>query len=35
MNTLDSLVVAVAADVPVKVIAIPAMSYGLDEMGGR
>ncbi len=32
MNTLDSLVVAVAADVPVKVIAIPAMSYGLDEM---
>ncbi|MDE0310219.1 MAG: ABC transporter substrate-binding protein [Acidiferrobacterales bacterium] len=32
MNTLDSLVVAAAADVPVKVIAIPAMSYGLDEM---
>ena len=32
MNTLDSLVVAVAAEVPVKVIAIPAMSYGLDEM---
>lgn len=32
MNTLDSLVVAAASDVPVKVIAIPAMSYGLDEM---
>ncbi len=32
MNTLDSLVVAVSADIPVKVIAIPAMSYGLDEM---
>ncbi len=32
MNTLDTLVVAAAADVPVKVIAIPAMSYGLDEM---
>lgn len=32
MNTLDSLVVAAAADVSVKVVAIPAMSYGLDEM---
>ena len=32
LNTLDSLVVARAAGVPVKVIAIPAMSYGLDEM---
>ncbi len=32
MNTLDSLVVAAAADVPVTVVAIPAMSYGLDEM---
>ena len=32
MNTLDSLVVAVSSDIPVKVIAIPAMSYGLDEM---
>lgn len=32
LNTLDSVVVARAADLPVKVIAIPAMSYGLDEM---
>ena len=32
MNTLDSLVVAAAADIPVSVIMIPAMSYGLDEM---
>lgn len=32
LNTLDSVVVARAADVPLKVIAIPAMSYGLDEM---
>ena len=32
LNTLDSVVVARAAGVPVKVIAIPAMSYGLDEM---
>ena len=32
LNTLDSVVVARAAEVPVKVIAIPAMSYGLDEM---
>ncbi len=30
--TLDSVVVARANGVPVKVIAIPAMSYGLDEM---
>ena len=32
LNTLDSVVVARAADLPVKVIAVPAMSYGLDEM---
>ena len=32
MNTLDSVVVARSADVPVKVIGVPAMSYGLDEM---
>ncbi len=32
MNTLDSVVVARASSIPVKVIAIPAMSYGLDEM---
>jgi len=32
LNTLDSVVVARAADVPLKVVAIPAMSYGLDEM---
>jgi NitT/TauT family transport system substrate-binding protein len=32
LNTLDSVVVARAAGVPMKVIAIPAMSYGLDEM---
>ncbi len=32
LNTLDSVVVARAAGVPVKVIAIPAMSFGLDEM---
>jgi NitT/TauT family transport system substrate-binding protein len=32
LNTLDSVVVARAAGVPLKVIAIPAMSYGLDEM---
>ncbi len=32
LNTLDSVVVARASGVPVKVIAIPAMSYGLDEM---
>lgn len=32
MNTLDSVVVARAAGVPVKVLAVPAMSFGLDEM---
>ncbi len=32
LNTLDSVVVARASGVPVKVIAVPAMSYGLDEM---
>lgn len=32
LNTLDSVVVARAAGIPIKVIAIPAMSYGLDEM---
>ncbi len=32
LNTLDSVVVARANGVPLKVIAIPAMSYGLDEM---
>lgn len=32
MNTLDSVVVARSAGVPVKVISIPALSYGLDEM---
>lgn len=32
LNTLDSVVVARASDLPVKVIAVPAMSYGLDEM---
>ncbi|MDH3691499.1 MAG: ABC transporter substrate-binding protein [Gammaproteobacteria bacterium] len=32
LNTLDSVVVARAADVPLKVVTIPAMSYGLDEM---
>lgn len=32
LNTLDSVVVARAAGVPVKVVAVPAMSYGLDEM---
>ena len=31
-NTLDSMVAARAAGVPIKVVAIPAMSYGLDEM---
>ena len=30
LNTLDSVVVARASGVPVKVVAIPAMSYGLD-----
>ena len=32
LNTLDSVVVARAAGVPMKVITVPAMSYGLDEM---
>lgn len=32
MNTLDSMVLARAAGVPIKIIAIPAMSYGLDAM---
>ncbi len=32
LNTLDSVVVARAADIPMQVIAVPAMSYGLDEM---
>lgn len=32
MNTLDSFVVARSAGVPLKVIALPDMSYGLDEM---
>lgn len=32
MNTLDSLVVARASGVPVKVVAIPDMSFGLDQM---
>ena len=32
LNTLDSLVVARAAGVPLKVVALPDMSYGLDEM---
>lgn len=31
-NTLDSFVVARSAGVPLKVIALPDMSYGLDEM---
>ncbi|MCK4784706.1 MAG: ABC transporter substrate-binding protein [Desulfobacteraceae bacterium] len=32
MNTLDTMVLARAAGVPIKIIAIPALSYGLDEM---
>ncbi len=32
MNTLDSMVLARAAGIPIKIVAIPAMSYGLDEM---
>jgi NitT/TauT family transport system substrate-binding protein len=32
MNTLDTMVLARAAKVPIKIIAIPAMSYGLDAM---
>lgn len=31
-NTLDSFVVARSAGVPVKIVALPDMSYGLDEM---
>ena len=32
LNTLDSIVVARAAGIPVQVVAVPAMSFGLDEM---
>ena len=32
MNTLDSIVVARTARIPLDVIAIPAMSFGLDQM---
>ena len=32
MNTLDSMVLARAAGVPIKIVAVPAMSFGLDEM---
>ena len=32
LNTLDTVVVARSAGLPIKHIAIPAMSYGLDEM---
>ena len=32
MTTMDSTVVARAADIPVQHIAVPLMSYGLDEM---
>ena len=32
LNTLDTMVLARAAGVPIKIIAIPAMSYGLDQM---
>ena len=32
LNTLDSVVVARASGIPIKVISIPAMSFGLDEM---
>jgi ABC-type nitrate/sulfonate/bicarbonate transport system substrate-binding protein len=32
MNTLDTMVLTRAAGVPIKIVAIPAMSYGLDEM---
>lgn len=32
MTTMDSTVVTAAADVPVKHVAVPLMSYGLDEM---
>jgi NitT/TauT family transport system substrate-binding protein len=32
MNTLDTMVLTRAAGIPIKIVAIPAMSYGLDEM---
>ncbi len=32
MNTLDSFVVARSAGIPLKIVALPVMSYGLDEM---
>ena len=32
LNTLDTVVVARSAGLPIKHVAIPAMSYGLDEM---
>ena len=32
MTTMDSTVVAHAAGIPVKHVAVPLMSYGLDEM---
>jgi NitT/TauT family transport system substrate-binding protein len=32
MTTMDSTVVTVASDVPVRHIAVPLMSYGLDQM---
>ena len=32
MTTMDSTVVTAAADLPVQHIAVPLMSYGLDEM---
>jgi NitT/TauT family transport system substrate-binding protein len=32
LNTLDTMVLARASGLPIKVIAIPAMSFGLDEM---
>jgi NitT/TauT family transport system substrate-binding protein len=32
LNTLDSTSMAVCSDVPIKIIAIPALSYGLDAM---
>ena len=32
MTTMDSTVVTAAADVPIKHVAVPLMSYGLDKM---
>ncbi len=32
LNTMDSIIAARAAGVPIKMVAVPAMSYGLDEM---